>query len=138
MANSSELPFTAPPMTATMAMTMVAIDASRRTTRRMAIAAVGQEERQGRATGGDLEGEGRSDDQQADQDQDVVAVPERRPEPPDPGEQHHHHQDGEEQPAAEARDVGEVSRRPSSSIFSMSVAMSGATHSGRSPRPGGS
>ena len=45
------------------------------------------------------------------------------PEAPDPGQQHQDDQDREQQPATEARDVGRVWRRPSASIFSMSVAV---------------
>ena len=81
-----------------------------------------QEERQRRPPGRDLERERRADEQQPDQDQDVVAVPERRPEPPDPGEQHH---DDQDRAAAASRRSSRrratVSRRPSASIFSMSV-----------------
>ena len=46
-----------------------------------------QEERQRRPAGRDLEGERRPDHQQPDQDQHVVAMPETRPETPDPGQQ---------------------------------------------------
>ena len=75
--NSSEPPFTAPPMIATMAMTMVASDASSRIARSIAIAAVGRKNGRRRPAGRDLERERRPDDEQADQDQHVVAVPER-------------------------------------------------------------
>jgi hypothetical protein len=67
-----------------------------------------QEVAEDRATGRDLERERRPREQQADQEDDVVAVPERRPEAPDPGQQHRDDQDGEQQPAREAREIGGV------------------------------
>ena len=58
--------------------------------------------------------------QEPDQDQDVVAVPERRPEAPDPAEEHAHDEDGQQQPADEARDVrASPGSSPSASIFSI-------------------
>ena len=71
-----------------------------------------QEERQRRAAGRDLEGERGPDDQQPDQDQDVVAMPERRAEAPQPGQQHPDHEHRQEQPAAEAGHVGDRLAQP--------------------------
>ena len=104
-------PLTAPPMTATSAMTIVAIEASSRIASSIPMAAVGRKNWQDRPAGGDLERERRADDQQPDQEQDVVAMPERRPEPPDPAEQHPDDEDGEQEPADEARDVRARPRR---------------------------
>ena len=64
-----------------------------------------QEERQDRAAGRELERERRADHQQPDQDQDVVAVPERGPEPPDPGEQHPDDEHREQRTSRRSRDV---------------------------------
>ena len=68
----------------------------------------GQEERQGWPTGRDLERQGCADDQQTDQDQDVVAMPQLRAEAPDPAEEHDDHEDGEQQPTGEAGKVGHL------------------------------
>ena len=67
-----------------------------------------QEVAEDRAPGRDLERERRPGEQQADQEDDVVAVPERRAEAPDPGQQHRDDEDGQQQPAGEAREVRRV------------------------------
>ena len=64
-----------------------------------------QEERQDRAPGRDLERERRQQQQQPDQQQHVVAMPQLGPEPPDPREQEADEQRGQEEPAEQARRV---------------------------------
>ena len=76
------------------------------------MAAVGRKNGQRRPAGRDLERDRGADEQQPDQDQDVVAVPELRTEPPDPAEQHDHDQRGEQEPAGEARHVGRLLAQP--------------------------
>ena len=67
-----------------------------------------QEVAEDRAPGRDLERQRRPGEQQPDQEDDVVAVPERRSEAPDPGQQHRDDEDGQHQPAREAREVRSV------------------------------
>ena len=77
--------------------------------------------------GGHLERERRADEQQADEHQHVVAVPERRPEPPDPGQQHPDRSGpraGTSRPKL-ATSSGASSPSPSASIDSRSAAVSG-------------
>ena len=119
--NSTDEPFTVPPM--------IAID--RDDDRRdRGIEQDRQEhpDRSGRdeeledgSAGGDLEGQRGADEEHPDEHQDVVAVPEARPESPHPGEQHPDDQHGEQEPAAEARDVDDVLAEPRATIFSMSA-----------------
>ena len=59
----------------------------------------GHDEGQGQAPGGQLQGKRREDQQEADQDEDVVAVPEVAPEAPDPAQQHDHEEGAEQEPA---------------------------------------
>ena len=66
----------------------------------------GHDERQAGPAGRGLEQQRRPDDDQPDQQQRVVAVPELAPEPPDPGEAERHDEDRKEQPAAEPGHVG--------------------------------
>ena len=61
-----------------------------------------QEVRQDRAAGGELERDRGAGDEQPDQHEHVVAVPEPRPEAPQPAEQDPDEQDAEDRPAAEA------------------------------------
>ena len=64
-----------------------------------------QEERQDRAAGRQLQAERREHQQQPDQGQHVGAVPELRPESPDPGQQQTDHQGREERPASQPDEI---------------------------------
>ena len=64
-----------------------------------------QEERERWPARCDLERQRRADDQQADEHEHVVPVPQARPEAPDPGQEHPDDEDREQEPARETRDV---------------------------------
>ena len=69
----------------------------------------GDEVREDRAARRQLEAEGRHDEHQPNEEQRVVAMPERRPEAPDPGQEHRNEDGGEQRPAGQLR---RVQRRP--------------------------
>ena len=69
------------------------------------------EERQDRAAGRELVGEGRDEEDEPEQRQDLGPVPELRAEAPDPGEQEDDDEGGEEEPAGDAGDVERRLRR---------------------------
>ena len=95
-----------------------------------------QEERQDRAARGDLHRQRRADEQQADEQQHVVAVPERRPEPPHPGQQHARRAGPTAGTSQRSwRRPAPSSPRPSASIISMVGGVERLDRSGRSTWP---
>ena len=87
-------------------MTIVATPASSRIASSIPTAAVGRKNGRPARPAVALSASAVADEDQADQEQRVVAVPELAPEPPDPAEQQPDDEDREEQPAAEPGDVG--------------------------------
>ncbi len=71
-----------------------------------------QQERQGGPAGRQLERDRRGDEEEPDEDEDVVAVPQVAPEPPDPGEQQAHEHGREDEPATELGEGGMILGEP--------------------------
>src|SRR5207249_5706483 len=60
---------------------------------------------QARTAGGQLQGERPEDEDEPDEEQDVVAMPEGGPEPPDPGQKNRDEEGAEQEETAEPGDV---------------------------------